>query len=547
MEEYRKNQELELEISALGSSGEGIGRTREGFTVFVKDALPGDRVRARLMKVKKQYAFGRLMEIISPSPDRVEAPCPVARACGGCQLQALSYEKQLAYKENKVRQDLIRISGIEHPPIEPIIGMASPWRYRNKAQFPVGRDREGRVVAGFYAGRTHSIIPQRDCLLGAEVNRRILDIVLGYMEQYGIAPYDEASGSGLVRHILIRCGFSTGEIMVCLVVNGDRLPEEGMLAERLREIPGMTAVLLNTNRERTNVILGHTVRTIWGKGYITDMIGGVSFQISPLSFYQVNPRQTEKLYGQALEYAGLTGQETVWDIYCGIGTISLFLARRARQVWGVEVVPQAIEDARRNAALNGIENVEFFVGKAEEVLPEQYEKSGLRADVVVVDPPRKGCDAAVLETILRVRPDRIVYISCDPATMARDVKVLGNGGYSVEKVRCVDMFGMTGHVESIVLLSKLHTKQNIEVELEMSELDLTAAESKATYAEIKQYVLDKYGLKVSSLNIAQIKAKCGIIERENYNTAKNENVKQPNCTEEKENAIKNAFKYFQMI
>lgn len=456
MTEYRKNQEMELEITALGNTGEGIGRTQEGFTVFVKDALPGDRVRARLMKVKKQYAFGRLMEILRPSPDRVETPCPVARACGGCQLQALSYEKQLAYKENKVRQDLMRISGIEVPPMEPIIGMEHPWRYRNKAQFPVGRDREGHLVAGFYAGHTHVIVPRRDCLLGAEVNSRILDIVLAHMEQYGVPPYDEAAGSGLVRHILIRCGYATGEIMVCLVVNGERLPEEERLAARLREIPGMTAILLNSNRERSNVILGNTVRTIWGKGYITDTIGGVSFQISPLSFYQVNPCQTERLYGQALEYAGLTGRETVWDVYCGIGTISLFLARRAGHVWGVEIIPQAIEDARRNAALNGIENVDFFVGKAEEVLPEQYEKNGLRADVVVVDPPRRGCDPAVLDTILKAAPERIVYISCDPATMARDVKVLGDGGYGVEKVRCVDMFGMTCHVETVVSLTHEH-------------------------------------------------------------------------------------------
>lgn len=450
MAEYRKNQEIELAISALGNEGEGIGRTREGFTVFVKDALPGDRARVKLMKVKKQYAFGRLMEILCPSPDRVDAPCSCARACGGCQLQALSYEKQLAYKENKVRQDLIRIGGIENPPMEPIIGMEILWRYRNKAQFPVGRDKKGRLIAGFYAGRTHSIVPQRDCLLGAEVNRRILDTVLAYMEQYGIPPYDEKTGSGLVRHILIRCGFSTGEIMVCLVVNGDRLPEEGILAARLQEIPGMAAVLLNINRERTNVILGETVRTVWGKSYITDMLDGISFRISPLSFYQINPRQTEKLYGQALEYAALTGQETVWDVYCGIGTISLFLARRAGRVRGVEIIPQAIEDARRNAALNGIENVEFFVGKAEEVLPEQYEKNGMRADVVVVDPPRKGCDRAVLDTILKVAPQRIVYISCDPATMARDVKILGEGGYGVEKVRCVDMFGETCHIECVV-------------------------------------------------------------------------------------------------
>ena len=456
MAEYQKNQELELVITALGNEGEGIGHTEDGYTVFVKDALPGDQIRTKLMKCKKQYAFGRLMEILSPSADRVEPRCKKARVCGGCQIQELSYEKQLAFKEDKVRNNLIRIGGIENPPMEPIIGMEDPWRYRNKAQFPVGRNKEGRIIAGFYAGRTHAIIPveHNDCLLGREVNAQILNTVLSHMEQYDIEPYDEATGTGLVRHVLIRCGFTSRQIMVCLVLNGRKFPGEEALADRLMEIPGMTSIMVNVNMENTNVILGDQVRTVRGQSYITDSIGDVAFQISPLSFYQVNPVQTEKLYSKTLEYAGLTGEETVWDMYCGIGTISLFLAKKAKKVYGVEIVPDAIEDARRNAKLNGIENAEFFVGKSEDVLPEQYEKHQIKADVIVVDPPRKGCDRAVLDTMLKMQPKRIVYVSCDSATLARDVKLLTEGGYHLERAVAVDQFCHSSHVETVVLLQR---------------------------------------------------------------------------------------------
>lgn len=456
MAEYQKNQELELAITALGNEGEGIGHTEDGYTVFVKDALPGDQIRTKLMKCKKQYAFGRLMEIVSPSADRVEPRCKKARVCGGCQIQELSYEKQLAFKENKVRNNLIRIGGIENPPMEPIIGMEEPWRYRNKAQFPVGRNKEGRIIAGFYAGRTHAIIPveHNDCLLGREVNAQILNTVLSHMEQYDIEPYDEATGTGLVRHVLIRCGFTSRQIMVCLVLNGRKLPGEEALADRLMKIPGMTSIMVNVNMENTNVILGDQVRTVRGQSYITDSIGDVAFQISPLSFYQVNPVQTEKLYSKTLEYAGLTGEETVWDMYCGIGTISLFLAKKAKKVYGVEIIPDAIEDARRNAKLNGIENAEFFVGKSEDVLPEQYEKHQIKADVIVVDPPRKGCDRAVLDTMLKMQPKRIVYVSCDSATLARDVKLLTEGGYHLERAVAVDQFCHSSHVETVVGLHR---------------------------------------------------------------------------------------------
>lgn len=457
MVEYQKNQEVEVVVNALGNEGEGVGHTQDGYTVFVKDALPGDVIRAKLMKCKKQYAFGRLVEILTPSKDRVEAVCEKARVCGGCQIQEIAYEKQLEFKADKVKGNLVRIGGVKNPPMEPIIGMDEPWRYRNKAQFPIGRTKEGNIVAGFYAGRTHAIVPvpDNDCVLGREVNAKILDKVIAHMETYDIEPYDEATGTGLVRHVLIRCGFATDEIMVCLVVNGTKIPEEDALADSLMEIPEMTSIMLNTNMDQTNVILGDQVRTIRGESYITDQIGDVKFCISPLSFYQVNPVQTEKLYRKALEYAGLTGKETVWDVYCGIGTISLFLAQKAKKVYGVEIVPDAIEDAKKNAALNGIHNVKFFVGKAEDVLPKQYEKHQIYADVIVVDPPRKGCEQAVLDTIIKMEPKRVVYVSCDSATLARDVKALTENGYVLKSVTPVDQFCHTAHVESVVLLSKV--------------------------------------------------------------------------------------------
>ena len=366
------------------------------------------------------------------------------------------------------------------------------------------------------------------------------------MKEYKIKPYDEAAHQGLVRHVLLRKGFSSGGLMVCLVINGEELPHGGELAERLREA-GVSSVSYSVNMERTNVIMGTRIVNLYGPGYITDTIGDIEYRISPLSFYQVNPVQTEKLYGTALEFADLSGGETVWDLYCGIGTISSFLAKKAGKVYGVEIIPQAIEDARENARRNGIENVEFFVGKAEEVLPEQYERNHVHADVIVVDPPRKGCDPVCLETILKMAPERVVYVSCDSATLARDVKFLEENGYRAMRVRPVDMFPMGGHVETVCLLSKLNTKQHIEVEIKMDELDLTAAESKATYEEIKAYVLEHSGMKVSSLYIAQVKQKCGIIERENYNKPKSEDAKQPQCPPEKEKAIMEALKHFGMI
>lgn len=535
--DFRKNDIVTVTIEDMGSEGEGVGRS-EGFTLFVKDAVVGDTVEARIVKPKKNYAYARLEKILTPSPFRTEPKCAYYRQCGGCQLQALSYEKQLQFKQEKIRNNLIRIGGFDAASVdewmEPIIGMNEPWHYRNKAQYPVGTDKDGNVITGFYAGRTHSIIANTDCALGAAENKEILEAVLEYMRENKVSAYDEATGKGLVRHVLIRKGFTSGEIMVCLVINkdmtvvsykaagktsgkatqaltkesakrniskeckkeGEYLPNQAALLEKLIAVKGMTSVSVSINTERTNVIMGKEIHTLWGKDTISDTIHvrdmskpgypftgkELTFHISPLSFYQVNPVQTEKLYSLALEYAGLTGQETVWDLYCGIGTISLFLAGSAKKVCGVEVIPQAIEDARENAERNGIENAEFFVGKAEEVLPEFYEKgrknNSLEAevpadmrhpDVIVVDPPRKGCDEKCLETILKMRPERIVYVSCDSATLARDLRILCDGGYEVKRVRGVDQFGMTVHVETIVLLSHKSPNSTMNVKVEFGE------------------------------------------------------------------------------
>ena len=499
---YQKNQLVTIKIEDIGADGEGIGKI-DGFPLFVKDAVPGDLVEVKIVKAKKNYAFARLEKILEPSPDRTDPPCPFHRQCGGCQIQALSYEKQLAFKQQKVKNNLMRIGGFEEGLLdrimEPIIGMEEPWRYRNKAQYPVGYSKEGELITGFYAGRTHSIIANTDCLLGVTENKEILESILSYMRENGVTAYDEKTGKGLIRHVLIRKGFTSGQIMVCLVVNArpeqnkgiglceksglpsrkkknglpvqekmNRLPAWEKLSEVLEKIPGMTSVSLNYNWENTNVIMGDVTEVIWGEDTIKDTIHllevrgndfyptdtEVTYAISARSFYQVNPVQTEKLYSTALAYAGLTGEETVWDLYCGIGTISLFLAKRAKKVYGVEVIEQAILDARKNARENQIENAEFFVGKAEEVLPAEYEKNGVYADVIVVDPPRKGCDEMCLNTILKMAPKKVVYVSCDSATLARDLRILCDGGYELKKVRACDQFCHSSHVEVVILLQR---------------------------------------------------------------------------------------------
>ena len=553
-----KNDIVTVEITDIGVSGEGIGHV-DGYTLFIKDAVIGDVIEAKVMKAKKNYGYARLMKVITPSEYRVEPKCAFARRCGGCQIQEMSYDRQLVFKDQKIRGNLERIGGFTKDQIDtvmqPVVGMEHPFGYRNKAQFPFGTDKEGNPITGFYAGRTHDIIANTDCALGVEQNKEILEIILQYMRENKIKSYNEKTGKGLIRHALIRYGFKTKEIMVCLVINGKKLPKAERLIEKLIQIEGMTSITISPNTRRDNVIMGDSYEILWGQGYITDYIGNVKYQISPLSFYQVNPVQTEKLYGLALEYADLKGDETVWDLYCGIGTISLFLAQKAKQVYGVEIVPQAIDDAKENAKINAIDNAEFFVGKAEEVLPEYYaeyerEHNGetAHADVIVVDPPRKGCDETLLETIVKMQPEKVVYVSCDSATLARDLKYLCANGYEIKMCRGVDQFPQSVHVETVVLLSKGEVdSKKIRVEFSLEDMDMSEFQDGATYTQIKDYVLEHSGLKVSNLYISQIKRKCGIEVGKNYNLPKSEDSRQPQCPPEKEKAIREAFKYFGMI
>ena len=462
---FKKNDVLEIEITDQGTTGEGIGKV-SGYTLFVKDTVIGDVAKVKVMKAKKNYAFARLVEIVKPSKYRVEPLCPVAKSCGGCQLQAMNYQHQLNTTPDNLITNIRRIGGVEDFVMKPIMGMEElcikgheengPFHYRNKAQFPVGRDKEGRIISGFYAGRTHSIISVNDCLLGTGVNKTVMDIIKMYMTLEGVKPYDEVTHKGVVRHVLIREGKHTGEVMVCIIINGDKLPQVDRLVEQLLKVSGMTDISLNINKEKNNVILGDKIIKLYGPGYIEDYIGDVKFRISPLSFFQVNPVQTEKLYSKAMEYAKLTGSETVWDLYCGIGSISLFLAKNARKVIGVEIVEPAVEDAKVNARINNIENVDFISGAAEDVVPEYFQKHKgepeCNPDVIVVDPPRKGCDEKLLNTMVLMAPKRIVYVSCDSATLARDIKWLSDKGYKLVEATPCDMFGQSVHVETVALL-----------------------------------------------------------------------------------------------
>ena len=556
---FNKNDTVRLIITDIGTNGEGIGRV-DGYTLFIKDAIIGDEVEAKIIKAKKNYGYARLMNIITPSKDRIEPVCPVARQCGGCQIQEMDYQAQLRFKQELVKNNIERIGHISDYQMMPVIGMDEPFHYRNKAQYPVGMDKDGNIVMGFFAGRTHHIIDNTDCALGAKINSRILGIIKEYMQDNKIKPYDEDKHAGTVRHILIRNGYHTDQIMVCLVINAESIKNSDDLVKRLKDIDGMTSIMININRNKTNVILGDTCKTLWGKSYIEDYICDIRYQISPLSFYQVNPKQTEKLYSKALEYAGLTGNETVWDLYCGIGTISLFMAAKARKVYGVEIVPQAIEDAKNNARLNNIDNAEFFVGKAEEVVPAFYEelsrkaangdeeaKRGIHPDVVVVDPPRKGCEETLLETVVKMSPKRMVYVSCDSATLARDLKFMEEHGYKVEKVQAVDQFGNTVHVETVVKLSLKKDTPKIEITMEPDEESNYTPQEKATYSKIKEYVKDKYGVNVHTSYIAQVKRMCGLDMGENYNKSKKKNPEVKQCPQEKMEYIKDALRYFKLI
>lgn len=446
-----KNQSYTVEISGLTSEGAGVAKV-DGFTVFVEGAIPGEQAEIRIVKVLKNYAFGKLVKTLRHSEYRTEPACAVVKRCGGCQLQHMSYEAQLQYKTRQVKDAVERLGGLKDIIVHDTIGMEEPWRYRNKAQFPVGMD--GDVMIGFYANRSHEIINTSQCAIQDAVNDKVVQTVREFIKKYYVSIYDENTGKGLIRHIVTRKGFRTDELMVCIVINGDSIPSSKALVEMLKaSTENLKSVVLNVNKDKTNVILGNRNIVIYGEEAIYDYIGEFKFRISPMSFFQVNPVQTEVLYGKALEYADLKGEETVFDAYCGIGTISLFLSKRAKKVYGVEIVPQAIENAKENARLNGITNVEFIVGESETAIPDMYKK-GVKADVIVVDPPRKGCDERLLDVIAQMGPDRVVYVSCNPATLARDLKYLSERGYAVKEIQPVDMFPQTVHVETVVKLER---------------------------------------------------------------------------------------------
>lgn len=537
----RKNDDIILEITGLTSEGSGVGRF-EGFAVFVPYTLPGETVSAHIIKVTSSYAVGKLNELILCSPDRTEPLCPTYLKCGGCSLQHMSYEAQLVFKQGVVRDALERIGGLSGIEVKPAIGMDDPSRYRNKGSFPFA-SVDGKTCWGLYAQRSHRLIEMDDCIIERECTVKAAKATAEWADRYSVSPYDEITGSGILRHVVTReCSEGTA---VCVVTTGE-LPHEDELISIIRKgLPSVKSIVHNINSRNTNVICGDRNRLLWGSSAVVERLNGLDFEVSQESFLQVNPVQTKRLYSLAVDGLNLSGSETVADIFCGIGTITLMLAKKASNAIGIEYVKRAVEDARKNAVINGIENAEFHCGAAEEILPRLIDE-GRRLDCVVLDPPRKGADSAVLNAIAASGAKRVSYISCNPATLARDVKILSEHGYNVESVQPVDMFPFTRHVETVVLLSKLKSTHHIEVEIELDKMDLTKAESKATYAEIKQYVLDKFGLKVSQLYIAQVKRKHGIIERINYNVGEGKN-KVPQVTPEKEVAIEDALRHFKMI
>ena len=538
--ELAKNQEHTVTIEGYGEGGMGVARI-DGRVVFVHGALRGEKCRVLILKTLKSVAFAKVLEVIEPSSERITPDCPYFPRCGGCTYRHIRYEEELRLKKQRVQDNLSRIGGSDVT-VEEILGARDTLRYRNKAQYPVSKD--GAV--GFYRARTHEVIECEHCLLVKPEADAAAEALREYMQSCRVAGYDEKTGRGLVRHLYIRSN-AAGESLVCVLVNGDKLPKEDRLVTLLRDAcPKCTGIVLGTNTKKGNVILGDRYRTLWGSDRLEDTLCGKTFRLSVPSFYQVNRVQAERLYAKAIEFAGLTGQETVLDLYCGAGTITLALSDHAKKVLGAEIVPEAIDDARENAARNGVKNVEFFCGDASDVA-KKLARENLRPDVITVDPPRKGLAADVVESIAEMQPGRVVYVSCDSATMARDVKRLADLGYTAQRACAVDMFPRADHIETICLLSKLNAKQHIEINLDMDELDLTDAEKKATYQEIKDYVLEHSGLKVSSLYIAQVKQKCGIIERENYNKPKSEDAKQPQCPPDKEKAIKEALTHFGMI
>lgn len=540
----KKNDEITLAITTLTSQGSGLGRF-EDMAVFVEGAAPGDELLVHIIKVKKNYAVGKIKKIIKKAKCRIVSDCDFDSRCGGCAYRHINYKKELEIKKQTVTDALQRIGGLDIEAKE-ILSIKNPDHYRNKAQIPVGLSEQGDIQIGFYSKHSHRIIDSDNCLLQREDFHGIIPLIRRYIAENPVTIYSEETGKGLLRHIYLRQAWKTGEIMVCLVINGDSIPRQERLIELLLSSgKNIRSVVLNKNTDKTNVILGDECRTIWGEDFIEDELCGLRFRISPLSFYQVNPEGTELLYGKAKQYAALTGEEVLLDLYCGAGTIGLTMADSAKTLIGVEIIPQAIENAKENAKLNNIENARFICDDAKGAAKTLFDE-GIRPDVVILDPPRKGCSEEVLRTVADMAPDRVVYVSCDPATLARDLKVFSELGYETKEATAVDMFPRTTHVETVVKLVRKNPDTHIDFEINLDEFDLTSAESKATYQEIKDYVLDKFGLKVSTLYISQVKAKCGIIERENYNKGK-EGHRVPKCPKEKEDAIMDAMRYFRMV
>ena len=546
----QKNQILTLRIERLSSDGSGVAHSADGEAVFVPSTAPGDEARVRIVKDCGRYAFGILDELLTPSPDRVPVDCPVAGPCGGCSLRHLDYAAELRAKQESVLDAFRRIGGLEVPVLD-ILPSPDVDRYRNKVQFPVGVDKNGAPCIGFFAGRTHRIVPCPDCKLQPSVLNEIGNALCAFFAQQGIRPYDEQSGKGLVRHIFLRRGAHSGQIMVCLVCTRAKLPHAEQLCTALRgQFPAISTILLNVNAKNTNVILGSENHILYGPGYIEDTLCGVPVRLGPLSFYQVNTLAAERLYGVAAQYAQLTPDDTLLDLYCGMGTIGLSMAEQCRELIGVEIVPEAIESAKANAARMGeavAAKSRFFCADAGQAAT-QLAAEGLHPDIVMLDPPRKGCDEATLSAVVRMAPRRVVYVSCNPATAARDAAWLEQNGYHAEKVQPVDLFPRTKHVETVVLLSKGEVdSKKIRVEFSLEDMDMSEFQDGATYPQIKEYVLEHTGLKVSNLYISQIKRKCGIGVGKNYNLPKSEDSRQPQCPPEKEKAIREAFKYFGMI
>ena len=540
-----KNQIYEATVTDYTAEGQGVAHV-EGCAVFLPNAIAGERVRLRIEKAQKTWASGKIVELLEKSSHRCNRECPVAKLCGGCDFWHMDYEEETRLKAERVKSCLNRLGGETITEV-PILAAPDCHGYRNKAQYPVA-SKKGRAYAGFFRAGTHDVVENRRCLILPPETDAVKDAVMDYVNQFRVSVYDESSHTGLLRHIYVRRGAVSKQILVCLVCNGEKLPKVDALLARLHKIPGFTTLVLSVNTKKGNAVLGDKFVTLYGPGYIEDTLCGLNFRLSPRSFYQVNHHQAQRLYETAIEKAQITRNDTVLDLYCGVGTITLAMASAAGKVIGVEVIPQAVEDARDNARRNGIDNAEFFCGDAGQAALA-LERNGVRPDVVVVDPPRKGLNADTIEALSRMAPRRIVYVSCDPATLARDVALLKQRGYCLTSATAADLFPRCSHVETVVLLSKGEIdSKNIRVEFSLEDMDMSEFQDGATYPQIKAYVLEHAGLKVSSLYISQVKRKCGLEVGKNYNLPKSEDARQaPTCPQEKEDAIREALQYFGMI